>query len=419
MRIYYTKLALLIQLSIKIKTPFSGKNDAMEKPTKEIRYGTHSLNQDDVDAVIAVLKSDWLTSGPITPVFEQSISSFVGAEFGVAVNNATSALIIAYAALGFGAGDVLWTSPNTFVSTANAAIACGGKVDFVDIDPDSYNLSVEKLSEKLEIADLEGKLPKIVVPVHFAGQSCEMLKIFELSKKYGFHIVEDASHALGATYLGKSVGNCRYSDICVFSFHPVKMITSGEGGLATTNNADLYEKMKLIRSHGISSNESCFYPRPDEEIWNYQQFIFGYNFRLTDFQAALGLSQLNRLPNFVRRRVQIAREYDEKLSRLPIVTPWQSRSGASSYHLYPICLQKSYKSTSQKFVYQKLVMNGIQANLHYIPVYRQPYYEKLGFKKGYCREAESYFKRSVSLPIHFELSSAQQDYIIKTLEQVV
>jgi UDP-4-amino-4,6-dideoxy-N-acetyl-beta-L-altrosamine transaminase len=382
-----------------------------------ILYGRQDISQADIDAVLEVLKSDFLTQGPVVPLFEQTISTCVGARQAVAVNNATAALHIACLALELGEGDWLWTSPITFVASANCALYCGAKIDFVDIDPATYNMSVEKLAEKLALAEKEGRLPKVVVPVHFSGQSCDMAGIHKLSQQYGFKVIEDASHAIGARYKGQPVGNCRYSDITVFSFHPVKIITTGEGGMAVTNDAALASLMQRFRSHGIESDRGKMQPRPGDEIWNYQQVCLGYNYRMTDMQAALGLSQMKRLQEFVQTRHRIAERYDSELARLPITLPWQHPDCYSTYHLYPIQVDKQASGTTQRRVYDVLQAGGINVNLHYIPVYRQPYYEAMGFRAGYCPASERYHKQTLTIPMYPTLTGIEQSKVIQVLAE--
>lgn len=384
-----------------------------------IPYGKQNINQADIDSVIDVLQSDFLTQGPQVPLFEEKVSDYCDSKFGVAVNSASSALHIACLALGLERGDWLWTSPNTFVASSNCALHCGAQVDFVDIDPRTFNMSVECLAEKLVLAEKEGKLPKIVMPVHMCGQSCDMAGIHELSQKYGFKIIEDASHAIGGKYKNKAIGSCHYSDISVFSFHPVKIITTGEGGMALTNNPELADRMQRYRCHGITSDASRMQPRPAKEIWNYQQIDLGFNYRMTDIHAALGLSQMNRLDKFVAKRHAIASEYEELLSNLPVTTPWQHPDSYSAFHLYIIRLKLDQISKTQRDVFSELYTAGIGVNLHYIPVYRQPYYEQLGFKAGYCPEAERYYAEVLSLPLYFGLTCEQQVKVVNILRKVI
>lgn len=384
-----------------------------------IPYGRQEISQGDIDAVVAVLRSDWLTQGPAVPRFERAVVNYCGAAFGVAVNSATSALHIACLALDLGPGDWLWTTPNTFVASANCGVYCGARVDFVDIDSRTYNLSVDRLEEKLKQAAIKNRLPKIVIPVHFAGQSCEMERIFELSQRYGFRIVEDASHAIGASYRGEHVGSGRYSDITIFSFHPVKIVTCGEGGIAITNDACLADRMARYRSHGITAEPAQMQPRPLDEIWNYQQLEIGYNYRMTDLQAALGASQLARIDAFVSRRRDIARYYDDAFVNLPLITPWQHPDAQSSYHLYPIRIRQESCGRSQRQVYDALRAAGIAVNLHYIPAYRHPFYEARGFGVGYCSEAENYHREALSIPMYSSLTATQQSEVVAKISRAI
>ena len=402
-----------------------------------IPYGRQDISPDDIDAVVSVLRSDWLTQGPLVPRFEQAVSAYVGAAYGVASNSATSSLQAACKALGVGPGDRVWTSPNTFVATANAAVHCGAAVDFIDIDPETYNLSPDLLAEKLEWARASNRLPKVVIPVHFAGQPCDMPRIHALGLEYGFKIIEDASHAIGASYtvplqtvngidsnnlLGSTVhkvGSCAHSDITIFSFHPVKIISTGEGGMAMTNNPYLAEQMILHRSHGITNKAERMVDRPSDEIWNYQQIDIGFNHRMTDIQAALGISQLKRIPDFLVKRRQIATRYDSRLANLPVILPKQQSQNQSSYHLYPIRIRHSLCNRVQRQVYNALIHAGIGANLHYIPVYRQPFYSQLGFPPGYCVESELYYKETISLPIFANLAISDQEKVIDSLNIIL
>jgi UDP-4-amino-4,6-dideoxy-N-acetyl-beta-L-altrosamine transaminase len=388
-----------------------------------IPYGRQSISQSDIDTVIEVLRSDFLTQGPWVPRFEKTLASACGAKHAVAVNSATSALHLACLVLELGPGDWLWTSPTTFVASANCALFCGAQVDFVDIDPHTYNMCPEALAEKLAAAAQAGRLPKVVVPVHLCGQPCDMAKIHALSQQYGFKVIEDASHAIGAKYRAdgvfESVGNCRYSDITVFSFHPVKIITTAEGGMALTNNPLLANRLQRLRSHGITSDPAEMQARPADEIWNYQQIRLGYNYRMTDIQAALGVSQMERLQDFVAQRHRIAQRYDAELAGLPIQLPWQSADSYSSYHLYPIRVRPDVSGVTQRQLYDVLQAAGINVNLHYIPVYRQPYYEAMGFKIGYCPEAEAYFKQALSIPMYPTLTEAEQSQVIQVLTEAL
>ncbi|MFN3883355.1 MAG: UDP-4-amino-4,6-dideoxy-N-acetyl-beta-L-altrosamine transaminase [Rhodocyclaceae bacterium] len=383
-----------------------------------IPYGRQDISEADVAAVAAVLRSDWLTQGPTVARFEQAVASRCGAAHAVAVNSATSALHLACLALGLGPGDRLWTSPITFVASANCARYCGAEVDFVDIDPATGNLSVARLAEKLERAATSGRLPKIVVPVHFAGRPCEMAAIHALGRRYGFRIIEDASHAIGARYRGEPVGNCRYSDITVFSFHPVKIITTGEGGMALTNDAVLAETMALLRSHGIT-RDPAHMDRPPEGAWYYQQVALGFNYRMTDIQAALGLSQLQRLDAFVARRWELAQRYNQRLAGLPLTLPDGPDGAHSAWHLYVIRLQLDRIRKTHREVFDALRAAGIGVNLHYIPVHLQPYYRRLGFGPGDFPEAERHYAEAISLPIYATLGETRQDEVITALEEAV
>jgi len=379
-----------------------------------IPYGRQDISEADIQAVVDVLRSDFLTQGPAVPAFEKAVADYCGAGHAVTVNSATSALHIACLALGVGKGDIVWTSPITFVASANCALYCGADVDFVDIDPRTYNLSTERLAEKLAQAEKSGRLPKVVIPVHLCGQPCDMAGIHALSQRYGFKIIEDASHAIGGKYKGEPIGNCRYSDITVFSFHPVKIITTGEGGMALTNDAQLVKRMQLLRSHGITRDTADMTHAPDGP-WYYQQIELGFNYRMTDLQAALGLSQMQRLGEFVTRRHVIAKRYEQLLSALPVITPWQHPDGYSGLHLYVIRLKLAEIGKTHRQVFEALRAAGIGVNLHYIPVHRQPYYEGLGFKAGYCPEAEQYYAEAISLPMYPNLTEAQQDKVIESL----
>jgi UDP-4-amino-4,6-dideoxy-N-acetyl-beta-L-altrosamine transaminase len=382
-----------------------------------IPYGRQSISEADIQAVIDVMRSDFLTQGPVVPAFEQAVATYCRVRHGVAASNATAALHIACLALELGSGDWLWTSAITFVASANCGLYCGAQVDFVDIDPHTFNMSPVALEIKLIAAKRQGKLPKVVVPVHMCGQPCDMAAIHALSIKYGFKIIEDASHAIGAKYQDEPVGSCKYSDITVFSFHPVKIITTAEGGMAVTNQAALAQKMNLLRSHGISSTPDALEPRPSGEIWNYQQVDLGFNYRMTEIQAALGLSQLQKLDQFVATRQSIASYYDYSFSLVDIQTPWQHPDSLSSFHLYPIQVTAT-SGISQEALYQALTHAGVKVNLHYIPVYRQPYYARMGFKLGYCPHAEDYFKSSLSIPVYASMTEAQQHRVVDLIQSL-
>jgi len=380
-----------------------------------IPYGRQDINQQDIDAVIDVLQSDYLTQGPQVPLFEKSINEIVKVDHSVAVNSATSALHIACLALGVSKGDWVWTSAVTFVASANCALYCGADIDFVDIDPTTYNLSISALEKKLKQAALKGNLPKVIIPVHLTGQSCDMHKIHQLSLQYGFKIIEDASHAIGATYQDMPVGNCKFSDITVFSFHPVKIVTTAEGGIATTNSSELAQKMQLLRSHGITRDETLMTEESHGD-WYYQQLCLGFNYRMSELHAALGISQLKRLHEFVENRTIRADLYTKKLAKLPITLPYQSESTQSSWHLYIIRLQLDKINKTHESVFNALRDAGILVNLHYIPVHLQPYYQKLGFQVGDFPIAEEYYKNAISIPLFAQLSESDQDHIIQTLE---
>lgn len=384
--------------------------------TEMIPYGRQDISEADIQAVVNVLRSDFLTQGPAVPAFENAVADYCGAGHAVAVNSATSALHIACLALGVCKGDVVWTSPITFVASANCALYCGAEVDFVDIDPRTYNLSTDRLAEKLALAEKSGCLPKVVIPVHLCGQPCDMAGIHALSECYGFKIIEDASHAIGGKYKGELIGNCRYSDITVFSFHPVKIITTGEGGMALTNNENLAQRMQLLRSHGITRDAADMTHAPDGP-WYYQQIDLGYNYRITDIQAALGMSQMQRLDEFVAKRHAIAKRYEELLADLPVITSWQHGDSYSGLHLYVIRLKLAEIGKTHREVFEALRAAGISVNLHYIPVYMQPYYEELGFQAGHCPEAEQYYAEAISLPMYTALTEAQQDQVVTALRE--
>jgi UDP-4-amino-4,6-dideoxy-N-acetyl-beta-L-altrosamine transaminase len=375
-----------------------------------IPYGRQNISEDDIDAVVAVLRSDFLTQGPVVPLFERKLAEYCGAKHAVAVNSATSALHIACLALGVVPGDVVWTTPITFVASANCARYCGAEVDFVDIDPSTYNLSVDRLAEKLERAKLANRLPKVVIPVHLAGQSCDMQGIKTLSQTYGFRIIEDASHAIGGSYRDVKVGSCQFSDITVLSFHPVKIITTGEGGMALTNDAELAKSMARLRSHGITRYSAEMTQVPDGP-WYYQQIELGFNYRMTDFQAALGVSQLKRLDDFVAQRHAIAQRYNKLLSKGSVVIPWQHPHSSSGMHLYIVRVP----AEEHHQLFDNLRVGGVGVNLHYIPVYRQPYYERMGFKRTDFPEAERYYSEAITLPMYPGLTEEQQDNVVRQL----
>ena len=383
-----------------------------------IPYGRQDITQADINAVVAVLKSDFLTQGPMVPKFEQAVAKHCNARHALAVNSATSALHIACMALGLGPGDWLWTSPVTFVASANCALYCGAQVDFVDIDPRTYNLCPQELAAKLEQAKKQGRLPKIVVPVHLCGQPCDMQAIHALSKEYGFKIIEDASHGVGGRYQNHPIGNCAYSDITVFSFHPVKIITTAEGGMCMTNDDALANNMALARSHGITRDPTQMTHATDGP-WYYQQIALGYNYRMTELQAALGVSQMERLDAFVTRRHQLARRYDDLLAALPVTTPWQHPDSYSGLHLYPIRLQLGNITQTHLQVFESMRQQGIGVNLHYIPVHTQPYYARMGFEPEDFPQAQVYYREAISLPMYQNLTDAQQDQVVKALDKAL
>ena len=380
-----------------------------------IYYGHQHITNEDIEAVREVLTSEFLTQGPAVERFEQSVAGYCGAAYAVAVTNATAALHIACQAAGLGKGDVLWTSPVTFVASANCARYCGADVDFVDIDDKTYNMSVAALEKKLKTAK---KLPKVVVPVHLAGQSCAMQRIWELSREYGFTVIEDASHAIGGSYQNDQVGSCTYSDMTVFSFHPVKIITTGEGGMVLTNRQELCDALQLYRSHGITRDPSRM-TRGADEPWYYEQIALGCNYRMTDLQAALGASQMTKLDAFVARRRQLVQRYHEKLNGLPIRTPYCLPEANPSWHLYIVRLDLDRVKKSKQEIFAGMKEHGVMLNLHYIPVHLQPYYRELGFGDGDFPVSEQYYREALTLPLYYDLTDAQQDEIIAALRDVL
>lgn len=378
-----------------------------------IPYGRQDINQTDIDAVVEVLHSDFLTQGPAVPAFEKTVADHVGTKHAVAVNSATSALHIACLALGLEEGDRLWTVPNTFVASANCGRYCGAEVDFVDIDPVSLNISIPRLQEKLIQAEKEDRLPKVLVPVHFAGQPVEQEKIWGLAQTYGFKVLEDASHAIGASRDGEPVGSCRWADITVFSFHPVKIVTTGEGGMALTNNDGLAERMRCLRSHGIVRDEVA---QNREGPWYYEQRALGFNYRMTDIQAALGNSQMARLTGYIAARRSIAERYGVLLVGLPLTLPRLVPETCSAWHLYVVQLDDD---DQRRAVFEHLRAAGIGVNVHYIPVYLQPDYQRLGFAPGYCPVAENYYARAITLPLYPTLSEADQNHVAAMLREAL
>jgi len=383
-----------------------------------IPYGRQDISKEDIAEVVETLKSDFLTQGPKTPLFEKIVADYCGSKYGIAANSATSALHIACLALGLTKGDSLWTSPNSFVASANCGLYCGAKIDFVDIDPLTYNLSTEALEKKLIQAKQDNKLPKIVIPVHFAGQSCDMQKIHSLGKEYGFKIIEDASHAIGGSYLKNKIGMCEYSDITVFSFHPVKIITTAEGGLATTNDRGLFESMQLFRTHGVTRDPKLM-TKETEGAWYYQQVDLGFNYRMTELQAALGISQMRRLDEFVNKRNILKNRYDQLLSELPVIKPHQSNNITSALHLYPIQIDTNKTKVSRHKVFDSLKKGGIGVNVHYIPIHTQPYYQEMGFAYGDFPIAETYYSNAISLPLFSQMSSEEQNKVVTTLSKAL
>lgn len=380
-----------------------------------IYYGKQFIDEQDINAVIEVLKSDFLTQGPVIENFEKAVAEYCGVKYAVAVTNATSALHIACLAAGLDKGDMLWTSPITFTASANCGRYCGSDVDFVDIDDNTYDMSVTALKEKLEKSKIK---PKVVIPVHLAGQSCEMQEIYDLSKQYGFTVIEDASHAIGADYKDTKVGCCKYSDMTVFSFHPVKIITTGEGGMVLTNSEELYKKLTLYRSHCITRDENLMTKEADGP-WYYQQIGLGFNYRMTELQAALGLSQLAKVDKFVARRRQLAERYNELLKDLPLKLPYQNPETDSSWHLYIVRVDFNKVKKTKKQIFAEMKAKGVCLNLHYIPVHTQPYYQNLGFKNGDFTVSEKYYEEAFTLPLYYSLTDEQQEYVVSALKEVL
>ncbi len=379
-----------------------------------IPYGKQSILEDDIEAVVDVLRSDFLTQGPAVPRFENAVKEYCGTAHAVAVNSATSALHLACLAIDLGPGDTLWTSSNTFVASANCALYCGASVDFIDIDFDTGNLSVSALEQKLEIRASKGQLPKVVVAVHYAGLSCDMEALAGLVSKYGFYLFEDASHAFGSEYQGKKIGGCQYSDLTIFSFHPVKIITSGEGGMVLTNSAELSERIQRLRIHGISRDVAVM-SEPSHGPWYYQQLELGYNYRMSDIHAALGRSQLDHIDQIIQRRNALAHRYHEKLSNLPLQLPVSLQDCTSSWHLYVVRLVEGETEVERKALFMALRKKGIGVQVHYIPVHTQPYYQQLGFSWGDYPQAEKHYRLTLTLPLYPTLSDAEQDYVVQQL----
>ena len=382
-----------------------------------IPYGKQLISDEDIEAVVSVLKSDFLTQGPIGPLFEKTFSKKVGSKYAVATNSATSSLHLACLVLGIAPGKLVWTSPISFVASSNCALYCGADVDFVDIDPKTYNLSAESLEAKLKIAKKQDCLPDVVIPVHLSGQSCDMKSIHNLSLEYGFKIIEDASHAVGAKYNSSYVGSCEFSDICVFSFHPVKIITSGEGGMATTNDINFAIKMNSLRSHGITRDPNSMKEKPHGS-WFYQQNDLGFNYRLTDISASLGLSQLKSLDSFITKRHEIADRYFQELDIENLLLPFQTTHGKSSFHLFIIRATALKGPMSHKNLFERLRSSGINVNLHYIPIYKHPYYKEIGFNESLYPEAELYYSEAISIPIFPSMTYEEQTKVINTIKEI-
>ncbi|MES2993294.1 MAG: UDP-4-amino-4,6-dideoxy-N-acetyl-beta-L-altrosamine transaminase [Pseudomonadota bacterium] len=380
-----------------------------------IPYGRQHISEADIEAVVGVLRSDFLTQGPAVPAFERAMCELTGAAYGVAVNSATSALHIACMALGLGPGDGLWTVPITFLASANCARYCGADIDFVDIDPATRNISIEALTKKLELAERQKSLPKVLVPVHFTGRPCDMAQIRELSERYGFFVIEDASHAVGSIYQGSPIGSGRYSDITVFSFHPVKIVTSAEGGMAMTNDAELAHRMELLRSHGMERDPARFRD-PAEGSWVYEMQSIGFNYRLTDLHATLGMSQLSRLEDFIARREALVARYDALLKSLPVTCPAPLADMRSAWHLYVVELETSHPRAA---VFEAMRKAGVGVAVHYIPVHLQPYYRDLGFRAGDYPQSERYYAEALTLPLYPDLSDAQQEAVVRALGEAL
>ena len=379
-----------------------------------IPYGRQDITKSDIDAVVNVLKSDFLTQGPQVPKFEKEVAKYCNAKYAVAANSATSALHIACLSLNLSSQDRLWTSPISFLASANCGLYCGAKIDFIDIDSKTYNICVKTLKNKLIKAKKLGKLPKVIIPVHLAGQSCDMKSIYELSKEFGFRIIEDASHAIGGRYLGKPIGNCQYSDITVFSFHPVKIITTGEGGMAVTNNKQFANDMTLFRSHGATRDHSQMSTKADGD-WYYQQIKLGYNYRMTDIEAALGINQFKELNSKIKRRHELADRYNLLLKGLPLTLPYQNKNSYSSYHLYIIRLKGKSKKEHKTF-FDNLRKKGIGVNLHYIPLYRQPFFKFTKTEYNNFPESEAYYSQAISIPLYSSMTNQDQDKVIKVIK---
>jgi UDP-4-amino-4,6-dideoxy-N-acetyl-beta-L-altrosamine transaminase len=379
-----------------------------------IPYARQSVSEQDIQAVVDVLRSDWLTQGPATERFEKTVTDYCGCRYAVAVNSGTSALHIACLAAGLGKGDTFWTSPNTFVASANCGLYCCASVDFVDIDPRTYNMSVEELTKKLDKAKREDKLPKVLIPVHFSGQSCQMREISELAGRHGFIVIEDATHAIGGKYRNTRIGSCAFSDMTVLSFHPVKIVTTGEGGIVLTNREELYRKLVCLRSHGIT-RDAEFMQGESDGPWYYQQVELGFNYRMTDIQAALGCSQLSRIAEFISRRHLLVERYNASFANLPVILPWQHPDNYSAWHLYVLRLKRNEIGKTRRYVFEALRACGIGVHVHYIPVHTQPFFRQLGFNPGDFPEAERYYEEAITLPLFPGLSEKEQDFVIEAV----
>lgn len=384
---------------------------------KNIPYARQNINNLDINAVVKVLQSEMITQGPVNIDFESYVSNYCNSKYALSFNSATSALHGACKALNIRENDIVWTSPITFVSTANSAIYCGARVNYIDIDPETFNISVKCLGDQLKNAKKEKTLPKVIIVVHLGGLSCDMKEIYKLSKIYGFKIIEDASHAIGGEYDKNKIGSCKYSDICVFSFHPVKIITSAEGGMALTNKSSLARHLSLFRTHGITRDPSLF-SRKKEGAWYYEQISDGFNYRMNELQAALGLSQMKRIDKFIKKRQLLARNYNKLLANLPISNQKQSDLAYSSYHLYIVRL-KNFSKDSHRKIFSLMRDNGILVNLHYIPVYKHPFHKKQKTKFFKCIQAENYYKEAISLPMYYDLTKDEQNRVVKTFKRIL
>ncbi len=383
-----------------------------------IPYAKQSISEQDIEAVNEVLRSDFITQGPVISQFEEAVAKYCGAKFAIAVSHGTAALHLACLALEVRVGDIVWTSPNSFVASANCAIYCNAEVDFIDIDPDTYNICIDSLTLKLQQAEKDNRIPKVIIPVHFSGQPCDMKALKSLSKKYGFLIIEDAAHALGAEYTDQKVGSCAYSELTIFSFHPAKMITSGEGGMIMTNNPQLADKIKRLSTHGIT-RETGLMTEESHGGWYYQQLDLGYNYRITDIQAALGLSQLRCLDEFISKRKKLAERYNHQLQSLPLTMPWQNPEAQSSWHLYVIRLNLKQLKIDRKSVFEQLRQAGIGVHVHYIPIHTQPFYQERGFRQGDFPESESYYQEALTLPLFTDLTEEQVDFISHKISDIL